>query len=545
MRQTGMTPAALSGAEDGANIVLQRGTYDIGLECTVSRTYYPSNNDAGEKKIAFFYEDRENLVLDGNGSKLVFHGRITPFVFDRCRRVTLKNFVIDYDRPFFSQGEILACGPDFVELRIDPARYPYRVENEGLVFTSPEWEADLSEGINLFLPFDPVTRAPAYNSILAIAVTGKNAKPDPRSPIPERTFLVKELGQGRIRLEGDCNFNCAPGQVMVITHERRDNNVIFALDCEEMTFENIDIVHGGAMGVLCQTCTDLTLRKIRCGTEKGSALVSLNCDATHFVNCDGKILIEDCSFFNMMDDAVNIHGIYTVVKSVEPGRLVLELKHFQQYRVNVFRAGDEVEICGENGAEVVKRVPVKASRLLSDSEIEILTEGDVSGIKSGDLAENNGRMPEVTVRHCRSGRNRPRGFLISSPKRVVIEDNEFENSSFGLHFTGDTKFWFESTGVRDVLIRGNRFENCGYHYGEAAICFLPEFTAESDKEYFHRNIVIEDNRFETFTGGVLFAKDTENLVFRNNEIVETQAYPPRRKNEPFELVHCRNVVLEY
>ena len=538
------TPAAMVGAGTGATVSLKRGVYHIGERNTVKRTYYPSNNDGGEKKIAFLYEDCENLVLDGNGSKLVFHGRISPFVFDRCKNVTLKNFVVDYDRPFFSQGEILACGPDFVELGIDSERYPYRVREEGLVFTAPEWEADLKSGINLFLPFDPVTRAPAYNSVLAIAVTGKNAEPDPRSPIPERIFRVRECGVGRIRIEGDCAFNCKVGQIMVITHERRDNNVVFALDCENLRFENLEILHGGAMGVLCQTCTDVVLSGIRCGAAGRDALVSLNCDATHFVNCDGKILVEDCSFFNMMDDAINVHGIYTVVKSVEKGRLVLELKHFQQFRVNVFRAGDVAEICGENGAEVVKKIRVVSSKLISDSEIEILTEDDLSGIRAGNLAENNGRMPEVTVRRCRSGRNRPRGFLISSPKRVVIEENEFENSSFGLHFTGDTKFWYESTGVRDVLIRRNRFENCGYHYGEAAICFGPEFTAESDREYFHRNIVIEDNRFETFTGEVLFAKDTENLIFRNNEIVRTKAYPCRRKNDLFELVHCKNIVLE-
>lgn len=543
MIQHKKTLSALKEAESGDKITLSGDVFDVKLSDTVSRVYYPGNNDGGEKNIAFLYKNKENLVLDGNGGKLIFHGRISPFIFDKCKNITLKNFVIDYDRPFFTQGEIIDCDESHFDMKIDRKKYPYRVEDEGIIFTAPEWEADLRTGINLFLPFDKDTRAPGYNSVLMIAVTGRRAEKDVRSPVSEEIFYVEELSPDTVRFTGNCRFNCRTGQFMVITHERRDNNIVSAFDCENMTFENIRIVHGGAMGILCQTCTDVVLRGVRCGTET-QALVSLNCDAAHFINCDGSILIEDCDFFNMMDDAVNIHSIYTTVKSAAADKILLELNHFQQHRLNVFQPGDKIDIYERQNMKLKKKVLVKESRLISDSVIEILADGASDGIESGDFAQNSERMPDVTVRSCRSGRNRPRGFLVSSPKKVVIENNQFENSSFGLFFTSDTGFWFEGTGVRDVLIKGNLFRNCGYHYGEASICFSPDLTADLKDEYFNRHIVIEENRFETFTGGALYAKDTEDLIFRNNEIIHTRAYPLRRQNDPVECVHCRNIIIE-
>ena len=53
-----------------------------------------------------------------SGAKLVFHGRILPFVLKGCRNVTLKNFSIDYERPFFTQGTVTESGDESLTLEI-------------------------------------------------------------------------------------------------------------------------------------------------------------------------------------------------------------------------------------------------------------------------------------------------------------------------------------------------------------------------------------------------------------------------------------------
>jgi hypothetical protein len=525
-------------------IIIAKNEYHIYLEETQIQTYYPSNNDGGEKRIAFYLKNLHNLILDFSESKLIFHGRIHPFIIDGCSDIIIKNFTVDYDRPFYSQGIIEKFDKGSILIDIDKTKYPYYIKNQDLIFTAPTWENNLNRGINLFMEFDLKSKAPAYNCILKIAVIGKDAIVDELSPLPEDIYLAEELN-GKLLLKGDFSYCRKVGNIMVITHEKRDNNIVFALNSNNLQFDNIEVIHGGAMGIICQTCTNILIDKFICRIkEDNQGLITLNCDATHFVNCDGKIIIKNCIFENMMDDAVNIHGIYTVVSKVENNRLIVDLKHFQQFNVNIYRTGDEITVYSQKTVHIKNKIKIKEVKFLSEKQLEILTLDDTSNINEGDCIDNAQRMPEVEITGCKSGRNRPRGFLISSPKKIVIKENEFYNSCFGLHFAGDNNFWYESGGVQNVLIEKNIFRNCGYHYGEYSIAFLPEYTKNNNDEFSHNNIVIKNNIFETFTGGVFIAKGTKNLSYINNEVKMTKEYPFRGTTEMFSIEDCKDIEIK-
>ena len=53
-----------------------------------------------------------------------------------------------------------------------------------------------------------------------------------------------------------------------------------------------------------------------------------------------------------------------------------------------------------------------------------------------------------------------RGILISTPGKVIVEDNYFATAGTPILIEGDTSHWFESGGTEDVLIRNNVFDNC-------------------------------------------------------------------------------------
>ena len=55
-----------------------------------------------------------------------------------------------------------------------------------------------------------------------------------------------------------------------------------------------------------------------------------------------------------------------------------------------------------------------------------------------------------------------RGLLLGSRGRIVVEDNYFHIAGAAILFEGDANYWFEQSGVRDVVIRGNLFENGNY-----------------------------------------------------------------------------------
>jgi hypothetical protein len=167
-------------------------------------------------------------------------------------------------------------------------------------------------------------------------------------------------------------------------------------------------------------------------------------------------------------------------------------------------------------------------------------------LKPGHVIENMSWTPDLYISGCVCRNNRARGWLVSTPGSVVIENNRIESSGAGLKISGDANYWFESGAVRDVLIRNNEFGDCCYgapYWGRAVIDIDPEIAdPQKNPDCFHRNIRIENNRFFTFDTGILFARSVDGLVFSGNTVRRTDSYPPTgRMNEPLTFEACRNV----
>lgn len=109
---------------------------------------------------------------------------------------------------------------------------------------------------------------------------------------------------------------------------------------------------------------------------------------------------------------------------------------------------------------------------------------------------------------------------------MVIEDNLFHTPGAAILFEGDARFWYEQAGVRDVVIRKNRFINCNYGvWGNACIQVGSgiEKNCRATSRY-NRGIVIEDNLFRGFDQRLLNLYCVDGLTFRNNKIEKTTDY---------------------
>ena len=94
---------------------------------------------------------------------------------------------------------------------------------------------------------------------------------------------------------------------------------------------------------------------------------------------------------------------------------------------------------------------------------------------------------------------------------------------------------------RDVTIRDNVFRNCAFMRGEGIVQIKPNMKdVKSQKERYHRNIVIERNRIETPRIPLLRACSVSNLVWRGNEVVYNESFPARGK-EPFVVDYSENI----
>ena len=539
------TPAVLEALlqcrrEKNSTLLIDSGEYHFYPQQAIVREYFMSNNDGGRKAIAFPLIGFDGLTVEGGGADFIFHGKISPFVIDACKNVTVRNLSIDYPRPFFSQARILASHDGYTDLRFDED-YPYRVENGKLVFCDPEngWdtadmisylvtEFDAERGIPHRLVYLPYWEHPERAGFLGGLV---------------RNVRAEALEDGVVRLYGEDRHRA--GAWWVATHGHRDHPGFFIQNSRNTVLEDVTLYHCAAMGVIGQTSENITLRRVRTALHKGR-LVTVNADATHFVHCSGTILLEGCHLCNMLDDAGNFHGNYaTVERVIDKCTFVARLMHGQQQGVMIYRPGDVIALVDRDTLARVGEITVSDALMINEKLIRVIGEDALPGcIAEGMAVENFTQMPEVIIRGCEVGWNRPRGFLISTCRRTLIEDCTFANMHHGVHLTGDANSWFESGCVRDLTIRNCRFLGCGYTEGAAVV--IDPAIKKRENNYYHGNIVIEDNLFESDVPRFLRAMNAENITVRHNRwrhIEQDLPHDPVGENG-FEISFCRNVEIE-
>ena len=93
--------------------------------------------------------------------------------------------------------------------------------------------------------------------------------------------------------------------------------------------------------------------------------------------------------------------------------------------------------------------------------------------------------------------NRARGLLLGSRNRMVIEDNYFHIAGAAILIEGDANYWYEQSGVRDVVIRRNLFENGNLRQSRLGLGMYCRGQRIPDRETsrYHRNIRVEGNTF--------------------------------------------------
>ena len=133
--------------------------------------------------------------------------------------------------------------------------------------------------------------------------------------------------------------------------------------------------------------------------------------------------------------------------------------------------------------------------------------------------------PEIHIKNCRTGNNRPRGFLLNSNKKTIVEGCTFYNSSSAIAINGDNSYWFEATGVRDVTIENNIFDNCGYHDSDYSILVKAYIKENPDIEDYHSGIKVKNNLFKTFSGGCVYVANCKDCSFENNVVEKNVCIP--------------------
>ena len=510
-----------------AVIIFPRGRYD----------FHPDPDS--EQTIAMALRGARNIVVDGGGSEFVFHGRMKGFHVEDCENVTLRNFSTDWDRPYISQGEFVAVTPQYVDLRIDRSQYPYVIEQGHIRFTGEGWSAGVVDSyMNIY---DKATGTIAYRT--RDSHTGNIFNGEAEQVAPDVVRFHGSILEREVPVR--------PGQIITLYHGTYILTGIELCYSRDITLEDITLYHTLSNGVYGYRCENITLHRVSTTprTEKGRVFSTV-ADASHFTCCRGRILIDGCAHAGQGDDFMNVRGTYSRIESFKDRcTALIDGRGWTIGATDTLWVVDRETM--RRGAELVVR---RINKRNGGYEVEF-TDTVPAEVTEGMFLENKTWTPELVVRNCRfEKKNRARGMLVTTPRRVVIENNYFNTAGAAILIEGDLDHWFESGSHTDLTIRNNRFVNCctsgcetgdRWEWGEAPITISPSFRPDSpDSPSYHRNITICDNTFECFDAPVRFARSGENLRFERNRLKPTFDYEPFLwQRSTLRLDGCRRVTV--
>ena len=429
------------------------------------------NNDPFQ--LAFDFIDCDDLIFDGNGSTLVFHGLIAPFSFRNCRSVTLKNFTLDWDRPLFTTGYVERVKS------LGPLSYADFQPAVGFPLSGGEpafaWQA-----------FDPVTLD--FSALEAYF------------PMPP----LKKVDGGLFRLAHPLAARLKKGDGLMVRHVGMFRPGIHLFESESIRIEDVTMRANPGIGVIGHRSRDIAISRLTVAPRPGRVM-TCNTDALHFISCRGQVTVEDSSCRGMGDDGINVHNFYQVVKQrINDRTLLLTVPAAtQDCMFDHPDAGDRLEICRRDTLVGYAEVAVESAEP-SQEQWEVTVRLDrplPADFRPTDIFANVSQLPRLTYRGNRVGANRARAVLCQT-RGALIENNEFIRcTGTGVHVNtaaGMPRSWWESAGTRDVVIRGNRIIGCGsgpgcYH-GASGVTVGAESIREDAGV--HRNLTIESNEIE-------------------------------------------------
>lgn len=513
-------------------LLLPEGTLNLKPDYAFEKYEYISNNDPSMKRIAFYLENLKDFTIRGNNTKLLFSGFMSAFSLSNSSDIKIEGISIDYVHPFVSECKIVDAGTGWYELkfpdscRVDLLDGSLRIRDEYGV-TYP---------FSSLLEFDTERREVAYHAH-DYWIYGRTY-PAVKTQDGNYRLYRKDFGEARI------------GNTMVLGATARLNPAFTLWECENINLMNVDIYHCGGMGVIAQSSRNIELNRVNVMPPSDSGrIISASADATHFVNCKGYIRLLNCIFRNQKDDATNIHGWYMAIERVlSPEKLLLRWHNSGQFGIRFIKKGMMLEFVDNTNLETYARLQVKSVTYLNAEYAEVTFNQKVpEQVSVNHVVAEDDEYPDVLIKGCYIGNNRARGLLIGSRNRVIIEDCTFHTPGAAILFEGDGNYWYEQSGVRNVIIRNNLFDNCMYGaftWGNACIAVGSGIPQKKNSRY-HRNIVVENNTFETFDSRIVNLYCVDGFIFRNNKIVMSDKYKTDGDaNKRYVTEYCDNIQFE-
>lgn len=483
--------------EDG--LLFDKGTYCVKREKAAETEVSVSNHcGPGVKRACFLLDGFRNFTIDGGGSSFIFEDILFPVLVRNAENVTVKNFTFSSENTQNMQALVTDSGEDWFEMQPETNLPVFVIEKDVYV-------GDRDGEHQKLRCFDEVDGA--TNRLVPHAG-------DYFFCYPQNRIDFEMLSNGNVKATGVKRKIKAGNRLNFASMTRAVAN-IFIDSSKNTTVQDVTLFSGIGMGMIAQNSDTVTAERFSTRLADGRSY-SINADGTHFVHCKGKIAIRDCFFEGQLDDALNVHSVYLKIEEKTERTLLLRFMHVETKGIDLIPKGGMVEIADASTLLPYETFKVESVRRINGDYVEITVDKDTSAVRIGDVANEVSFVPEILFENCTVRNNRARGMLLASAGKTVIRGNLFQTPGCSIKFESDGKYWFESGGVKDVLITENRFENCCYaDWGEEVIYTQPR-EKEEENRFYHGKIEVSGNAFVNCSVRPATINNVETLIFKNN-----------------------------
>ncbi len=485
-------------------ISISNGVYHVYQEDAAAPVLCVANHGHnGYKSTALAIKDMHNLTIDGNGSTFILHGCMDFAIVHQSHNITIKNLTVTCADTCNFQGIVTDVQGSTVTIQLQ--EHPPLLQFGDGLFQRIDHQ------------YEPMGRTLNYIT----------ATREIRRGTGDENFGMP-FNQLRKKLDGDTLYlfdvpNAPPvGDTIVFTISRRCNQAFLLSHSTNILLENITVHTCWGMAFIAQKCRDVTIRRCTVTPERDRCW-SAGQDAAHFVNCSGTVIIEESLFENQLDDAVNLHGIYTLISQVRDNQILVRYSHWQTRGIDIYSPGNKLQILDRESQQPLAFAEITEVKSLNPDST-ILSLRNIRGpIEPGMIVENLSDEADAYIRNNVFRNNRARGMLIAGKGHIEIIGNQFHSGGAAIQFESDPIKWFECGGVRDVLIQDNDFIDCRHgRWGRAVIDICKRMKAVEDF-YYHETIAIISNRFDQENVPCVWCDNVENLVFKNNAYCAPQS----------------------
>lgn len=498
-------------------------------EITVAPGAYRLKSQPRGGHIALY--DVEGVTINGYGVSILGQTTTTNiFKLENCKDVTINGFTNDYEGGCIFQGQIYNIDPDgfFFDVTVEPGMIQ---DTKKFITTGMMGSIYEGETGQIVLGTETIMIEPKKMERLSSNTFRINGKKVAGQPGIEVGDYVGAWGYANASNFGMTN-------------------------CENIALNDINVWSGMCTINFIQGPGPLTLNNVYVGSgAKHLGTVSpripgVHGDGLHMTaNRNGPIM-NNCTFENLLDDGINLHGSYGKVAGIEGDTLILSNK----YAAALYREGDRLRLFAPDATE---RTPLTITSiryldsytpgmdLKEDTGVFNFSGGGYMAVKvkekidakvgdwmyNYDITSSNYEIKNSTFRNSRSN-----AMVIHSGDGIIENCIIARGGSHGLNIIPGLD-WGESGFVENLTIKNCQVYDNGWlensHSG--GICIH----GDTFKGQNHKNITIEGCTFYNNFVSDLYISEVKNVVAKNNTFkpAENNATATIRVN------HADNVTL--